>query len=144
MNGQWLGKYRAKVVSIDDPKRQGRIKVSCPRVLQDAVSNWCLPCIANALDNEGDYFLPKVGEFVWVEFEEGNANLPIWSGGWYSSNKIPISPSESLDQKRIIAYNGSKIEMSEKEISITVRDKTLTLNEENIAKLSYFLERYNL
>lgn len=113
-----VGKFRAQVVDVNDPNRQGRIKVSCPRVLGSSVSAWCLPCIPNALDDVGDYFLPKVGESVWVEFEEGDINKPIWTGGWYSPNKIPISSRERLDQKRVIAYNGNTITMSDGEITI--------------------------
>ncbi len=141
MKNQWFGKYRAKVVNINDPKRQGRIKVSCPRVFYNAVSSWCLPCIPNALDETGDYFIPKVGEYVWIEFEEGDCSKPIWTGGWYSENKIPISSNESVDQTRVISYNGNKVEMSKNNIKVTVQGESITLDKDTITRLNYLIKK---
>jgi uncharacterized protein involved in type VI secretion and phage assembly len=31
----------------------------------------------------GAYMLPQIGAGVWVEFEQGNRDYPIWSGSWY-------------------------------------------------------------
>ena len=140
MKNQWYGKFRAKVLNVEDPKRQGRVKVSCPRVLGTAISTWCLPCIPYAVDNEGDFFVPKVGDTVWIEFEEGDVNKPIWSGGWYSENKIPISSSESIDRKRVFAYNGSRIEISSDSIDITVQGNTLSLTSSTIDTLQYLID----
>jgi hypothetical protein len=30
--------------------------------------------------------IPNPGTGVWVEFEQGDVNYPIWSGCWYSSS----------------------------------------------------------
>ena len=78
------GKYRATVLNNTDPKQMGRIKVECPKVLGDYESNWCLPCLP-----PGYLSIPPVGSLVWVEFEEGNPNLPIWSGVWYAEGSFP-------------------------------------------------------
>jgi uncharacterized protein involved in type VI secretion and phage assembly len=31
----------------------------------------------------GAYMIPQIGAGVWVEFEQGDADHPIWSGCWY-------------------------------------------------------------
>ena len=33
----------------------------------------------------GFFALPKVGAGVWIEFEHGDPDYPIWSGCWYGS-----------------------------------------------------------
>ena len=112
----FYGKYRAKVVDVKDPEQRGRIRVQCPKVLGDAKSSWCEPCIPVAYDNGGDFSIPKVGEFVWVEFEEGNPNKPIYTGGLWSYKK---SPSSSYDTStRIISWGDCKIVMSGNSVNI--------------------------
>lgn len=112
----FYGKYRAKVVDSKDPEQRGRIRVQCPKVLGDAKSSWCEPCIPVAYDNGGDFAIPRVGEFVWVEFEEGNANKPIYTGGLWSSGKSPSS-SYAVGT-RIISWGSCKIVMSGSSINI--------------------------
>lgn len=86
---KYLGKYRATVVKNFDHEKRGRIKVSCPKVLGDVVSNWCSPCFSMSGKGHGMWHLPKVGDTVWIEFEEGNPNKPIWVGGWYLADSTP-------------------------------------------------------
>ena len=80
---QYFGKYRAEVTNTSDPKGMGRIKVECPKVLGGFESNWCLPCLP--VRNK---YLPSIGDLVWVEFEEGDSNKPIWSGVWYAEGNF--------------------------------------------------------
>lgn len=47
---KFYGKYRAKVVDVNDPERRGRIRVQCPAVLGIYKSAWCEPCIPYATD----------------------------------------------------------------------------------------------
>lgn len=134
----YFGKYRAFVHSINDPQERGRIRVVCPRVLGDAVSNWCEPCMPLAFDNGGDFALPKVGEAVWVEFEEGDPNKPIYTGGWWSSFKTPSS-NYSDTKARYIVWGNNKITLHEDYIlvqlgdsSIRIEDGAITLDSDEI------------
>lgn len=81
---RYYGKYRAQVLKTDDPLQQGRIKVICPKVLGDHESAWALPCLPPNYTT-----LPKEGDLVWVEFEEGDVNRPIWCGVWYKAHDFP-------------------------------------------------------
>ena len=39
----------------------------------------------------GAYMLPQIGAGVWVEFEQGTIDYPIWSGCWYGSvAEVPV------------------------------------------------------
>lgn len=112
----FYGKYRAKVVDVDDPQYRGRIRVMCPKVLGESKSSWCEPCVPVAYDNGGDFAIPKVGEFVWVEFEEGNSNKPIYTGGLWSANNSPSPPYEV--GTRLITWGNCKIVMTGSSVNI--------------------------
>jgi hypothetical protein len=99
---EYYGKYRAKVTKVDDPLQQGRIKFSCPRVLGDYESPWALPCLPH-----GYYTLPPVGSLVWVEFEEGNSDLPIWTGAWYPQQSYPLNGKDKKDSIIIESTKGN-------------------------------------
>lgn len=116
MKTTYYGKYRAKVVDVNDPQYRGRIRVMCPKVLGEAKSSWCEPCVPVAYDNGGDFAIPKVGEFVWVEFEEGDPNKPIYTGGLWSANKSP-SPQYEVGT-RLITWGDCKIVISKNSVNI--------------------------
>lgn len=133
MVNKYYGKYRAKVVNISDPDKRGRIKVICPKVLGEARSAWCEPCIPVAYDTGGDFAIPKIGEFVWVEFEEGNANKPIYTGGLWSKDK---SPSVSYNEdERLITWGNCKIIMKKDSLKLEIGGSSVTLTKNDI-KLS--------
>ena len=122
----FYGKYRAKVVDVKDPEKRGRIKVLCPKVLGDSRSAWCEPCIPVAYDYGGDFAIPKVGEFVWVEFEEGNSNKPVYTGGLWSTNKSPSSAYNT--SSRLLTWGGCTITMTDSQLKLSVGNSVLTLS----------------
>ena len=103
---KFYGKYRAEVTNVYDDKiidnrgkeNRGRIRVKCPKVLGEYESNWCEPCFSYCFDDYGDFFLPEKGDTVWVEFEEGNPNKPIWVGNWFQNDRTPINNDKSRDE----------------------------------------------
>ena len=129
----YFGKYRAKVVDINDPEKRARIQVLCPKVLGDYRSNWCEPCSPFAYDGGGDLSLPKVGETVWVEFEEGDPNKPIYVGNWWSMNKSPFTNYSQSADTRIFERDGAKITMNADSIVISIGSSTITMTESTIA-----------
>lgn len=126
MANQYFGKYRAKVVDVKDPENRGRVRVMCPKVLGEAKSAWCEPCVPVAYDSGGDFAIPKLNEFVWVEFEEGNSNKPIYTGGLWSTNKSPSNPYETAE--RHITWGKCKIKMSKGNVvTVSTGDSSVTL-----------------
>src|SRR5262245_50965232 len=90
MNGTFYGKYRAIVTNIEDPLQIGRIKASVPDVMGDHESGWATPCAPFGGRGMGFFALPTVGAGVWIEFECGNPDYPIWSGCWWSeATEVP-------------------------------------------------------
>ena len=128
----YYGKYRAKVVDIKDPEKRGRIRVMCPKVLGDAKSAWCETCVPVAGDNDGDFCLPTIGESVWIEFEEGDADRPVLTGGWYSSEKSPKSNYDDASNERIISFKGAKISMRSDQCTIITQDSSVTLKDDHV------------
>ncbi|MEL6475701.1 MAG: phage baseplate assembly protein V [Pseudomonadota bacterium] len=84
-----LGKYAATVADVSDPRQMGRIRAIIPRVLQEEVSAWALPCAPYTGPDAGLFTVPPVGAGVWIEFEEGQVDRPIWSGGWWPEGDAP-------------------------------------------------------
>jgi uncharacterized protein involved in type VI secretion and phage assembly len=80
---KFFGKYRGTVFNVVDPQQIGRIQVIVPDVLGLAPSSWAMPCFPVTGKQYGIMALPQVGSGVWVEFEQGDPNFPIWSGCWY-------------------------------------------------------------
>jgi hypothetical protein len=92
-NAKFWGKYRGTVVQNIDPERKGRLMVSVPDVLSLIPTTWAEPCVPLAGPTGppiGVYMVPKIGTGVWVEFEYGDPNRPIWVGcRWGLQSDIP-------------------------------------------------------
>ena len=87
---QYFGKYRGTVINNVDPQGIGRVQVQVPDVLGIAISSWALPCFPFTGTQVGFFCIPMIGAGVWVEFEQGNQDYPIWCGGFYGSRaEIP-------------------------------------------------------
>lgn len=88
MESRFFGKYRGKVVSTADPEGMGRIEVQVPSVMGPEPS-WALPCVPYAHADHGWHAIPPVGASVWVEFEAGERDHPIWSGCFWATGERP-------------------------------------------------------
>ncbi len=87
---QFLGKYRGTVLNNADPMQMGRIQALVPDVYGVVPSTWALPCVPMAGPQAGEFVLPPIGAAVWIEFEQGNQDYPIWSGCfWGSAAEVP-------------------------------------------------------
>lgn len=93
MNGPYYGKYRGKVAANTDPLQLGRVQVTCPAVLGDGRLAWALPCTPYAGPGVGFFAVPPVGADVWVEFECGDPDHPIWAGCFWSTGQVPARPA---------------------------------------------------
>jgi hypothetical protein len=89
----FFGKYRGTVGNNLDPMQQGRIQVSVPAVLGDGRLSWAMPCTPYAGPGVGFFAVPPVGANVWVEFEGGDPDYPIWSGCFWGTGEAPAMPA---------------------------------------------------
>ncbi len=86
---KFYGKYRGKVLQNNDPEQRGRILVSVAYVMGAAGQNWAMPCVPFAGIQSGVYVVPPIGANVWVEFEGGDPERPIWVGGFWGLGETP-------------------------------------------------------
>ncbi len=89
---RYYGKYQGTVVSNIDPIQTGRVQVQVPDVLGPGVSSsWAMPCVPAAGIQGGAFIVPPIGSQVWVEFEQGDPDYPIWTGGfWGLVADVPV------------------------------------------------------
>ncbi len=105
--GRFFGKYRGQVSNIDDPDKLGRIMALVPSVMDQEPVGWALPAFPFAGSNCGHVMLPAVGAMVWIEFEGGNLDFPIWSGGFFVSGDRPSPDTNGAHV--IITQGGHKV-----------------------------------
>lgn len=86
-----FGKYRGVVENVIDPFGIGRIQVSVPDVYGDGTMAWAMPCLPGAGPGVGFYNIPPSGANVWIDFERGDPQFPVWSGGFWGQGDAPVS-----------------------------------------------------
>ena len=90
-NNPFYGKYRGTVINNIDPLLIGRIQAIVPDVSGLLPSSWAMPCVPVAGLNMGMFTVPPIGAGVWMEFERGDPDYPIWVGGyWGSAAETPL------------------------------------------------------
>lgn len=103
---------KAIVVDVNDPEQLGRVRV---HIFWQHPSNHTTPWIrvANLMsgDNTGVYFVPEVGETVFVDFESGNPDMPFVRGSMFNGNHQPGSKFSGSGNvhKGIITKSGNHI-----------------------------------
>lgn len=87
---RFYGKYRGTVVDINDLHKLGRIRAIVPGVTGEIPCSWALPCVPFAGTQLGLVALPAVGSNVWIEFEAGDIDHPVWTGCfWLTGADMP-------------------------------------------------------
>jgi uncharacterized protein involved in type VI secretion and phage assembly len=87
---KYYGKYRGVVLNNVDPMQMGRLQVQVPDVAGLLPCSWAMPCVPLAGIQNGMFALPIIGSGVWIEFEQGNPDHPIWVGCfWGSASEVP-------------------------------------------------------
>ena len=81
------GKHRGTVVNNVDPQGIGRLQVNVPDV--PGAGSFAMPSLPYAGKGVGFLFIPPIGANVWVEFEAGNPDLPIWTGCFFGAGDAP-------------------------------------------------------
>ncbi|MEM8840503.1 MAG: phage baseplate assembly protein V [Pseudomonadota bacterium] len=115
------GKYAGTVTDVDDPEQMGRVRATVPRALGDSVTPWALPCTPYAGPDQGLFAVPPVGSGVWIEFEEGNVERPIWTGAWWPRGDTP-RPEEGEE-----GGQNTKILKTESGLNVALDDRNNVL-----------------
>jgi uncharacterized protein involved in type VI secretion and phage assembly len=82
---KFYGVYRGTVVNNIDPMQIGRIQATVPDVSGLTPTTWAMPCIPIAGKQMGTFMVPQIGAGVWLQFEAGDPDRPVWTGGWWGT-----------------------------------------------------------
>jgi len=92
MRKKFFGKYRGVVINNLDPMQMGRIQATVPEFSDTSALGWAMPCLPRNDSKKVGSALPEIGAGVWIEFEQGDLNSPIWTGCFYGrAAEIPPS-----------------------------------------------------
>lgn len=79
----YAGSYRATVLDNSDPLQDNRLLVAVPEIF-GADPVWAVASLTSTSAT-----LPSVGDPVWVSFEHGDSDYPVWQldeGGQYGGD----------------------------------------------------------
>jgi hypothetical protein len=109
--GKFYGKYSGTVVDNEDEAQRGCVQVVVPSVLGSGVKVWARPCFPF-----GHFFVPDVGTQLWIEFEGGHTEYPIWVGMWWPADSAPAETRHTPPTHRVIQSPfGHTIELSDED-----------------------------
>lgn len=107
--GVYYSNYRGVITDTKDPEKLGRVKVRVHQVASDdVIETWAWPKGQPVGQDFGDFFVPPKGSPVWVEFENGDPQHPIWSGGHWAKENGTVPEEGQLDGA------GNRVRKSEK------------------------------
>lgn len=108
-----FGKYKGKIIDIDDPEDLGRIRAFVYDLgMETAWAEVCTPF-------KGLYFPPDLEDDVWIEFEGGDTSRPVCSG--FAIKKC--KEMTKVNEEKVIRTNGFIIRVSDKLVEI-IREET--------------------
>lgn len=103
MNGNFMGKYRGVVSDNADPLHLGRVRARVPDVAGGQELGWALPCAPFGGNQVGFFAVPDRGAGVWIEFECGDPDYPIWTGCfWTDQSQMPNTVTSAGEKKLFI------------------------------------------
>ncbi|AFY57588.1 hypothetical protein Riv7116_5192 [Rivularia sp. PCC 7116] len=110
---EFWGKYRGKVTGSKDPLHLGRVQIEVPAVLGEGRKSWAMPCTPYAGKDIGWFTVPPVGTNIWVEFEGGDPDYPIWSGCFWNENELPKNAQvDEPDKVQVFKTDGVTVTIS--------------------------------
>lgn len=111
-NGRtFIGKFRGVVDDNRDPLMLGRIRARVQDVYGERVSGWAMPSVPYAGNGVGLFLLPPTGTFVWIEFEHGDPEYPIWSGCFWAQGETPIQPA--VPEKKVLKTDSATVTLDD-------------------------------
>ncbi|HEY0545860.1 MAG TPA: phage baseplate assembly protein V [Pyrinomonadaceae bacterium] len=144
----YYGKYRGKVMNVEDPEKLGRIQALVPEIYgEEGNSPWAMPAAPFAGSQHGFVFIPELEDGVWIEFEAGDISRPIWTGGWWADGELPAPGATKtraivttaghklvLDDEgkeiHLLHSGGAELKMSDSEINLTIGQSEFKMTSE--------------
>lgn len=134
---KFYGKYRGTVVNNIDPKGMARLLAVVPDVSNVALTSWAMPSLPWCGPQMGMVCVPPIGAGVWIEFEQGNADYPIWSGCyWGSPAEVPRSATPPSLGVTFQTLGQNIMQLSETGIKLSTKLGSIEIGEDKI-KISH-------
>lgn len=146
--GRYYSTYRGFVIENKDPDNQNRVKVVVPGINPNtAIGTWAYPKDSWGGKDYGVSLLPQIGDMVFVEFQYGDTEVPLWThAGWGHHEKpeelIPTTnygfktPKGTLvviedadDGQVLVKYRGKEYWLVKKEL-IELESKGINLGKD--------------
>ncbi len=121
----WFNVVPARVVDNQDPLGLGSVRIQF-FWQEDGETSWARMITPHAGADRGFYFVPEIGDEVWVTFEDGDPERPrILGCAWNGQDKAPIedfwgSDVKPNDVKRIVTKSGHRIAIVDKDGKETI------------------------
>jgi|ERR1017187_1569920 uncharacterized protein involved in type VI secretion and phage assembly len=108
---RYYGVAEGIVTDVNDPEKEGRVKVQFPWFDQKMESEWCRTRQFYAGNGYGAFFVPEVGDEVLIAFTHGDMRLPIILGGLYNGKDKPPTYRDGTnkDEKLIRTKAGHQL-----------------------------------
>jgi uncharacterized protein involved in type VI secretion and phage assembly len=119
MTGGFYGKYRGVVSDNRDPNKLGRIKAKVPDVFGEDESGWAMPAVPYAGEQVGLFLVPPVNALVWIEFEHGEPDFPIWTGCFWAEGGVPAQSGKA--ELKVLKTDAGSITLDDDSGAITVQ-----------------------
>lgn len=108
---QFFGKYRGSVIDNADPLMLGRLQVLVPSALGEVMPTWAMPCVPYAGMQVGFCMIPDIDAAVWVEFEGGDLDYPIWTGCYWREGERPTDAA--MPENRMIQTSFAQLRLDD-------------------------------
>jgi uncharacterized protein involved in type VI secretion and phage assembly len=121
---RYFGKYRGTVTNNKDDEHRGRIKAEVPAVFgKGKETTWAEPCVPFAGNDIGFFFIPPEKANVWIEFEQGDHDKPIWTGCfWSKKDNLPVSPA--VAEMKVLKTDTATITLNDQKGIATIEMKS--------------------
>jgi type VI secretion system secreted protein VgrG len=113
----------AIVIANDEPDGLSGIKVQMPWQEEKGETTPFIPMIqTHGGDGKGFHWIPEIGEKVFVDFQGGNAELPIVIGTMTSRNEKSSYSTPNNDYKVMRTRSGIMIVLNDNDGSVLIED----------------------
>jgi hypothetical protein len=109
--GPFWGKYRGVVSDNRDPLFLGRVRAKVADVLGENESGWAMPSVPYAGNGVGLFLIPPTQASVWIEFEHGDPDYPIWTGCFWAQGELPASPA--VAETKVLKTDNATVTLSD-------------------------------
>lgn len=129
------GLFKGRVEQRTDPMRLGRLRVRVVGIHDDTIAVDQLPWASPrypAWTKGGMFFIPPRNEYVWVQFEDGHTEYPVWDGGWWAHKDVQkIQTSDGEEQAKNIWYPTSNFGGKKRENDVLAMESFNDVKEED-------------